>query len=109
MPSTMRSPILGEPPPLSWADAFNSSPRWARFFGRRAQLSSYGRHRRSNEPSFLKGELKAQSISYFLNAPLKTDRIARTRNYCRLPSISMVPANADLYLTYAQRRDDHVG
>lgn len=83
MPSTMRSPILGEPPPLSWADAFNSSPLWGRFFGRRAQLSSYGRHRRPDEPSFPKGELKAQSISYFLNAPLKTDRIAGTRNYCR--------------------------
>jgi hypothetical protein len=80
--------------PLSWADAFNSSPRWGCFFGRRAQLSSHGRHRRPDEPSFPKGELKAQSISYFLSAPLKTDRIARTRNYCRLPSISMVPANA---------------
>jgi hypothetical protein len=54
-------------------------------------------------------KLKAQSVGDFLDAPLKTDRIARTRNYGRLPPISMVLTYTDFYATYAQSRDDHFG
>ena len=33
----------------------------------------------------------------------------RDTHHCRLPPISMIFANLDFYLSYAQRRNDHVG
>jgi hypothetical protein len=45
----------------------------------------------------------------FLSSPLKADWIARTRNDCRLPAVSMVFANLDIQLSDAYRSDDHLG
>jgi len=58
--------------------------------------------------SFPEGELNAQSICDFFNSPLISHQIAGTRNYCRLPPVSMIFANLDFYLSHAQRRNDHV-
>jgi len=58
--------------------------------------------------SFSESELNAQSICDFFNSPLISDQVARRRNYCRLPPVSMIFANLDLYLSHTQRRNDHV-
>lgn len=55
------------------------------------------------------GELKAQSMCDFFNSPLISDQIARSRNYCRLPPVSMVLTDLYFYLFYTQRRNDHIG
>ncbi|HXM35503.1 MAG TPA: hypothetical protein VN920_09975 [Pyrinomonadaceae bacterium] len=53
--------------------------------------------------------MKSQSICDFLNSSLIADGITRRRNYGRLPTESMVFANADIHLANAQRPDDHIG
>ena len=52
------------------------------------------------------GEPKAQSICDFFNSPLIPDQIARRRNYCRLPPISMILADLNFYLPYTKGRND---
>ena len=61
-----------------------------------------------NEILFLQVELKAQPVGYSLNAPLKADRVAGRRDNDRLPTISVISANADMYIAYAKRSDDHL-
>jgi hypothetical protein len=61
-----------------------------------------------NDILFLQVELKAQSVGYSLNAPLKADRVAGRRDDDRLPTVSMISANADMYIAYAERSDDHL-
>jgi hypothetical protein len=63
----------------------------------------------ADETLFPQVELKAQSVSYFFNAPLIANRIAGRRNHRRLPPVSVIFANADRYLADAQRGDDHFG
>jgi hypothetical protein len=59
--------------------------------------------------SFPQIELKAQSICDCLDTSLISNRIARGRHHCWLPSVGMIFANADAYLTNTQRVDDQVG
>jgi len=59
--------------------------------------------------SSLEGELKAQSMCDLLHSPLISDQIAGRRNHGRLPPVSMILANLDFYISYANRRSDHVG
>jgi hypothetical protein len=54
-------------------------------------------------------ELKAQSVCDFLNPSLISNRIARRRHYCWLPSVGMIFANADTYLANAQSAHDQIG
>ena len=55
------------------------------------------------------GELKAQSMCYFFNSPLISDDIAWRRYDCGLPSVSVVLANLDFYLSNTKRGNDQVG
>ena len=63
----------------------------------------------SGETSFTQVELKAQSICDFINSPLISNQIAGRRNYCRLPPVSVIFANVDIYFSHTQCRDDHIG
>jgi hypothetical protein len=54
-------------------------------------------------------KLKSEPLCNFLNASLISNQIAGRRQHYRLPSISVIFANADLYLTDVQCRNDHVG
>ncbi len=58
--------------------------------------------------SLAKGELKAQSIGDFLDAPLISDQIAGRRNDSRLPTVRVVPAYLDTQISYAKRGNNHV-
>jgi hypothetical protein len=48
--------------------------------------------------SFPERELKTQSICNFFNAPLISDQIAGRCNNNRLPSISVIFANLNIYV-----------
>jgi hypothetical protein len=63
----------------------------------------------SGQESSSQVELKTQSVSDFLNAPLKENLITGTRIYRWLPAKGMVSANADFDFLNAERRHDHVG
>jgi hypothetical protein len=56
--------------------------------------------------SFPQVKVKSQSICDFFNASLIADGITGRRNYGRLPTESMVFANADVHFANAQRPDD---
>lgn len=60
-----------------------------------------------NEILFLQVELKAQSVGYFLNAPLIADRVAGRRDNHRLPTVSMISANPDMHIVDRERRHDY--
>ncbi|MEA2912931.1 MAG: hypothetical protein QOJ15_5012, partial [Bradyrhizobium sp.] len=59
--------------------------------------------------SFPQVKMKSQSICDFFNASLIADGITGRRNHGRLPTESMVFANADVYFANAQCPDDHIG
>jgi hypothetical protein len=63
----------------------------------------------ADETSFPQVKVKSQSICDFFNASLIADGITGRRNYGRLPTKSMVFANADVHFANAQRPDDHIG